>query len=270
MIDIQSSAYLADKTTVESNQDIFASTEAYADTGPRHITNEAFYVRAHRNSKSRLHQSPLEFTCAALGPRYIRIILALVFLPFALRKHNTESRKKSSILASVQAPLIRFSNLESLGFDKATMSDKPVSSNDGPIQWEEATSKKGRPYQTNKDKASDMETGDHKPALTDKHDFTIQVNWPVTDSEDWVPTSPEVQRIAGITRYRLFRNPSPDHQNPPLHWYEYTLSFTNTEHYDYYFTDKTNDHYRNDTYINRDHDIQYNSDDPTIVSITGV
>lgn len=150
------------------------------------------------------------------------------------------------------------------------MSDKPVSSIDGPIQMEEATSKKGELYHTDKDKASDTEKGDHKPALTDKHDFTIQVNWPVTDSDDWVTTSPEVQQIAAITRYKLNPNPQPDPENPPVIWYEYTLSFTNTEHYDYYFTDKTNDHYENNTYRNGDHFIQYSSDDPTIVSITGV
>ena len=166
--------------------------------------------------------------------------------------------------------LIRFFSFESLGLDKAIMSDQPVSSNDGPVQWEDATSKKGKPYRTNKDKASDTEKGEHKPALKDKHDFTIQVNWPVTVSGDWVPTSPDVQRIAAITRYKLVPNPPPDPEQPPPIWYEYTLSFTNTEHYDYYFADKTNDHYECNTYIDRDHFIQYSSEDPTIVSITGV
>ena len=100
----------------------------------------------------------------------------------------------------------------------------------------------------------------------DKHDFTIKVDWPVTGTgagTGWVSTSAEVQQIAAITRYKLIRNTPPDP-------FEYTLFFTNTEHYDYYFTDKTDEHYENNTYINRDHFIGYNSDDPTIVSITGV
>ena len=148
------------------------------------------------------------------------------------------------------------------------MSDQPVSSNDGPIQWEEATSKRGKSYRVDKQKTGDAENGKHKPALMDKHDFTIQVNWPVTDSGDWVTTSSEVQRIAAITRYKLIRNPPPGPSEDI--WFEYTLMFTNIEHYDYYFTDKTGDHYENNTFINRDHVIQYSSDDPTIVSITGV
>ncbi|MCJ1452324.1 hypothetical protein MMC28_002666 [Mycoblastus sanguinarius] len=151
------------------------------------------------------------------------------------------------------------------------MSDQPVTPNDGSIQWEEATSKKGRPYRVDKEKASDTEKGTHKPALMAKRDFTIVVNWPVT--KDWVATSPEVQQIAGITRYKLIYYPQPDTppgQDPPPIWYDYTLWFTNTEHYDYFFTDKTGDHYENNTYLDRDHFIQYNSDDPTIVSITGV
>ena len=148
------------------------------------------------------------------------------------------------------------------------MSDQTVSPKDGSIHWEEATSKKGKPYRVDKENASDTEKGKPKPGLMDKHDFTIRVNWPVTTSGDWVATSPEVQQIAAITRYKLLRNPPQD--PPPAVSYEYTLWFTNTEHYRYFFTDKTGDHYENNTYINRDHFIDYDSTDATIVSITGV
>ena len=147
------------------------------------------------------------------------------------------------------------------------MTDQPVLPSDGFI---EATSKKGKPYRADKDNASDGEKGEHKPALMGKHDFTLAVNWPVTT--DWVPTSSEVQQIAGITRYKLLYEPRPEPppgEKPPPIWFNYHLWFTNTEHYDYYFSDKS-DHYENNTYINRDHYVDYNSDDPTIVSITGV
>lgn len=65
----QNSADLVDNPTLESNQEYLASTEAYADPGRSHITNEytTLYVRAHRKSRSRRHQSLLELYLCGVG-----------------------------------------------------------------------------------------------------------------------------------------------------------------------------------------------------------
>lgn len=66
---------------------------------------------------------------------------------------------------------------------------------------------------------------------------------------------------------RAHRNTKSGFDPPPI-LFDYHLWFTNTEHYEYYFTDKTDEHYENNTYINRDDYISYNSNSPTIISIT--
>lgn len=68
----------------------------------------------------------------------------------------------------------------------------------------------------------------------DKHHFSIVVNWPVTT--DWIPTRTAVLDTAAITRYELIHEPSPSG------WNDYALRFTNTEHSDCFFRDKTNNH----------------------------
>ncbi|KAK0515735.1 hypothetical protein JMJ35_001769 [Cladonia borealis] len=151
------------------------------------------------------------------------------------------------------------------------MSDQPLSPNDGSTQWQEATSKNGKAYRVDKQEPIGTEKGKDKPALMEKKPFSIDVYWPVT--KDWVDTTEEVKKVAAITRYKLIRHPPPPPpppEKPPPYSPEYTLWFTNTEHYHYYFTDETNDTYDNNTFVNHDHWIQYDSQKPTIVKITGV
>ena len=138
------------------------------------------------------------------------------------------------------------------------MSDQPLPPNDDSTQGQEAISRNGNPYRVDKQEPIDIEKKEDNQGVMEKHDFSIDVNWPPT--KDLVDTTEKVKRIAAITRYKLL------HAGPGV----YKLWFTNAEHYDYYFTDKTNDHYRNDTYLNRDHYIDYGSRDPTIVKFTGV
>ena len=41
--------------------------------------------------------------------------------------------------------------------------------------------------------------------------FGVTVNWPVTDSPEWVETSDEVKMKAAITRYALYRSRQQEH-----------------------------------------------------------
>lgn len=79
------------------------------------------------------------------------------------------------------------------------MSDQSASPNDDSTKWQEATSKNGNPYRVEKEEPIDTEKEQHKPALMDKHDFSIVVNWPVAVSRDWVANTPKVQHTAAIT-----------------------------------------------------------------------
>ena len=149
------------------------------------------------------------------------------------------------------------------------MSDQSLSPNNGSTQWQEVTSKNGNPYRVDKEEPIGTEKGEEDPALMEKKDFSIAVNWPVTVSRDWVGTTPEVRETAAITRYKLIHTPVPLGERRPVDWYDFELWFTNTEHYHYFFIDKTDDHYDNNTYRNRDHFVRYNSPDPVIVQISG-
>ena len=106
------------------------------------------------------------------------------------------------------------------------MSDQSLSPDNGSIQWQEATSKKGKPYRIDKEEPIGTEKGEHNPALIQKKPFSIVVSWPVTVSGDWVDTTPEVRQIAAITRYSLVYNHRPQPlpgKPPPIYWKEYTL-----------------------------------------------
>ena len=94
-----------------------------------------------------------------------------------------------------------------------------------------------------------------------KSEFSIDVYWPVSDSDEWIPTSSNVIKETGITRYALYKT----HGDESFH--QYTLRFTNIETYDYFFTDEISDFYQSDAYSNGDHYVQYDSEKPNIVAV---
>jgi len=122
-------------------------------------------------------------------------------------------------------------------------------SDDSSIKWETAKSKNGVSFRVGREK---------KPAAGKP--FSIDVNWPVGGG--WVKTTDDVRTTAGITQYNL--SATPDGAN-----YQYILQFNNTDTYDYEFYDETNDSYEVNTWLDRTHFVQYDSDKPTIVRITG-
>ena len=137
------------------------------------------------------------------------------------------------------------------------MSGQPATSDDSSIEWETATSKNGVSFRVGKEKTQgkDVAPASGKP-------FSIDVNWPVGNG--WVMTTDEVRTTAGITQYNLSEIPEDVGSD-----YQYILKFNNTDTYDYYFYDETNDSYEVNTFTTRTHYVQYNSEKPTIVRITG-
>lgn len=85
------------------------------------------------------------------------------------------------------------------------------------------------------------------------------VSWPPRNDDEWIATSPDVQRTLAITRYSLHRSPG--------FIYDYTLSFTNIVRYNYYFIDESGDEYCVNTFNTGNHSFNFNSKKPTIVFI---
>lgn len=56
--------------------------------------------------------------------------------------------------------------------------------------------------------------------------------------------------------------------NHPSALYSYTLKFVNTTGWGFYFKDKTGDIYHCSTILNSSHTIFYNSDKPTMISVS--
>lgn len=86
-----------------------------------------------------------------------------------------------------------------------------------------------------------------------------RVYWEVGDSS-WKTAAPEVQAI-GISRYRLYNN--------SFSIYDYTLDFTNTKGWCFRFFDFSGDFYDVSTVFNGDHELDYNSGNPTINGVLG-
>ena len=135
------------------------------------------------------------------------------------------------------------------------MSDQPPAVDQTKIQWKNATSKKGVPFQIGTMKKS--------TAVGATSNNGVNVNWPLTPPGIWVPT-PELVDPVAISGYALVES------DTVLSIYAYTLNFQNVgiTHYDYCFTDGTGDSYQCNTYEDGFHYINYNSDNPTIVSIS--
>ncbi len=133
--------------------------------------------------------------------------------------------------------------------------------NDDDFEWKDHTSAKGKPFQIGIPKKSLIAATVTDQSLGTKKDFGVTVEW-ANSKNVWVPiTSQNVIDTAAITRYSLGPYNS--------FGYQWKLCFTNTEHYDYHFYDKTGDSYEVNTYINSDHSVRYSSDDPEIIYITG-
>jgi hypothetical protein len=87
----------------------------------------------------------------------------------------------------------------------------------------------------------------------------IPVKWEVGDHK-WRTTDDAVADL-GIKRYKLHKNSEPN-------IWDYTLKFTNTKGWRFWFADEEKDVYQVDTILNRNHWLKYNSGKPTIVFVT--
>ena len=133
--------------------------------------------------------------------------------------------------------------------------------NEADVEWKDHISAKGKPFQIGLRKGSSSAADVANQSLEGKKDFGITVFWENTNNV-WMPVTPNSTiETTAITRYSL----GPYNQSG----YQWIFYFTNTEHYDYNFHDKTGDSYEVNTYINRDHYVRYSSDDPTIIYVTG-
>ncbi|KAH6680103.1 hypothetical protein F5X68DRAFT_234620 [Plectosphaerella plurivora] len=133
---------------------------------------------------------------------------------------------------------------------------------DAEVGWQEKTTGNDAKYRV---KAEDYDiqeadgSGDG-PEASGPAFSNVAVNWVV--GTQGVP-SDQVQQQTSITYYTLKKAP----------WwsiYTYELTITATDTYDYKFTDASGDTYTLDVWQNSgSHYVQYRSDAPTIVSISG-
>ena len=131
--------------------------------------------------------------------------------------------------------------------------------NEAVVHWLDCKSSNGNDYSVGYLSADDLEKAkqiepDASPSM---HDFDIAVTWEPSDG--WVMDGGEVERKAAIVRHHLI--------HPYDQIYNHKLRFTNYEHYDYHFCDKTGDWYRVNTFSNSDHFVRYNSRHGVIVHI---
>ena len=136
---------------------------------------------------------------------------------------------------------------------------------DSNIQWERTTSKLGKPYAIGRTKLDNALEKESPPAAaaaaTAKKDFGIQIDLPVGSDDSWKDTPDNVRDRAAISRWKL-------HTIKAIGG-KYTLEITNSAHYDYHFYDGTGDSYRLNTYVNGDHYVSYDSQDPALLFVTG-
>jgi hypothetical protein len=137
------------------------------------------------------------------------------------------------------------------------MADQLPLIDDDSIQWTKVLSKNGVPFEVGVKKTEHSIEGESQVALRGQpiaHIGTpIPVYWLVGDNT-WKPTSGEVLGRC-ITRYSLFRNSG---------YYDNILYITNNQRRVFWFWDETGDYYEIDTYLERDHYVRYNSNQPTI------
>ena len=138
--------------------------------------------------------------------------------------------------------------------------ETPGNINDA-VDWEEHVSERGQTYHVGRPRDGKAAVQE-ETAPTAKSNFGIAARWPVTDNEIWVDTDAELRKAAAITKYAL-------HKQEPGSTWQYILRFVNTEHYDYYFYDRTGDRYQCNTFVNGEHYVRYNSAKPQIEYVSG-
>ena len=146
------------------------------------------------------------------------------------------------------------------------MGDQLSPFDDSSIQWETVTRKDGVPYKVGRKKIDCAEEENVVAAKVGKakENFGIDVNWPVNNSS-WVDVPENVATITGIRKYKLWKC-NAINGNYCLQIYN---DVTHDYSYDYCFYDETGDGYSLNTYLNREHYVQYDSTKPTILFITG-
>lgn len=135
--------------------------------------------------------------------------------------------------------------------------------------WETRTSKNGKEFRVGyretdpeTENKSAEENGDAEKNASRPH---AKVSWePVKNSTKWIVQTNNFTIDTGITRYNL------DNRTSIIDniLFRYRLRITNLRNYNYFFTDESGDVYNINTFIVGDHQVQYNSDDPTIKLIS--
>lgn len=137
------------------------------------------------------------------------------------------------------------------------------------LQWEKLESHQGEQYQVGHNEfelaaKAKVESGtDSKGILgffENKKTFEVNVNWPVGKDDKLIPTTHDILNKTGITAYSLTAGEG---------HFTYTLRFTSSVNYNYYFYDESKDSYQVNCFLTGNHSVQYNSPKPTIVHITG-
>ena len=127
------------------------------------------------------------------------------------------------------------------------MSDQPPAIDKTKIQWKEAKSKKGAPYQVGRvRKSTAVGAGG-----------SVAVNWPISL---WVDT-PELVADFGITRYQLV-------EADTLTQYNLYFETTGNLALNYTFQDATGASYECDIWNDGVQNAGYNSNNPTIVKVS--
>lgn len=128
-----------------------------------------------------------------------------------------------------------------------------------------ATSDQGNPIELG---VRPCESGDDAGAPPDAFAATVgaraptgslTVHWPVGNGQ-WLTAPPDVARILRISRYRLWRRPAP----AP---YDYTLDVATAANMSYRFYDASGDSYSLLAILAREHFVQFNSTNPTIIRV---
>lgn len=158
--------------------------------------------------------------------------------------------------------------------DIANMVDQVPQHLDDSFEWEEFTSKNGKPYKVGVKKTEHAVEGDKaviksEAALKGELDiagiaktadaYSVDVCWEVdVTSDSWKDTSAEVKNL-GISRYRILWK--------ALEPYPFTLHITNTKGWGFWFQDEEGDLYTIYTIANHDHQLSYSSNGPNIVKV---
>ncbi|KAF7563163.1 hypothetical protein G7046_g952 [Stylonectria norvegica] len=130
------------------------------------------------------------------------------------------------------------------------------------VGWEERTSQKGQSYRV---KASDYDisekpTGGDAVAASGPKFSSVPLHWTVGSSGS---TSDEIRNKTAITWYKLDKAP----------WYsvkKYRLSINTEDTYDYEFFDEEPDEYGLNVWQTAGtHTVEFDSERPTIVSVSG-